>query len=130
MNNFRFTRSNLGSFPFHYFVDLLFFLFLQNENDANPLANLFFSSSTIRTFSPLLKPPLIDFIPAANKLLPFFNALAAPLSMHIDPEELNELTIHFFLAAKVDIFGTNFVKIFLFDHFLIGLFTLPFAINM
>ena len=46
------------------------------------------------------------------------------------PEELKELTIHFFLAAKVDIFGTNFVKIFLFIIFFNGLFLFPFAINI
>ena len=87
-----------------------------DEKDANPRASLLLLSSAIITFSPLLNLPEIDLMPAANKLFPFFKAIDAPLSIKIVPLELRELTIHFFLASKVDIFGINLVNIFFFYH--------------
>ena len=65
-----------------------------------------------------------------NKLFPFLSALAAPLSIKIVPCDLNELTIHFFLAAKADILGINFVKILFSTIYFIGFFLFPLPINM
>ena len=60
------------------------------------------------------------FIPAANKLLPDFNAFFAPSSIIIAPLGAIELIIHFFLASNFETFGLNQVQLFFFIILLIG----------
>ena len=63
-------------------ISLLCFPFIllisDEENDDKPLARLLLFSFTTRIFSPFSKTPSILIMPAANKLLPLFNARAAP----------------------------------------------------
>ena len=53
-------------------------------------------------------------MPAGSKLLPSFNARAAPWSIYILPEEFRELMIHYSnneLYEKIDLFGEVLEKI-------------------
>ena len=85
---------------------LPFILLISDDvNEDNPLARLFSFSSTMSIFSPFSKEPSTLIMPAGSKLLPSFNARAAPWSIYILPEEFRELMIHFFLASKLEIFG-------------------------
>ena len=99
--------------------DLILFI-STDEKDERPLAKSIPFSFTIKIFSPFLKSPITLVIPAGNKLLPFDNAFAAPVSTKIFADELKELTIHFFLASSVDIFGIKEVYILSFIIFLNG----------
>ena len=79
-------------------------------------------------WSPLLNLPLTFFIPAANKLLPFFKAFLAPSSIINTPFGDMELIIHFFLASSLETFEINKVQLFSLIILSIGFKYKPLAI--
>ena len=97
------------------------------EYDVTPIPILLLDSLRTDTVSPLLNLPLTPITPTGSKLLPLINAFVAPLSTITDPLFLILLSIHFYLALYLFVFGINTVQKFPFSNLLIGLFAEPFV---
>ena len=95
------------------------------EYDVTPTPILLFDLFRIDTVSPLSNLPLTSMIPTESKLFSLLNAFSAPSSTIIDPLFFMLLSIHFFLALNLFVFGINTVQDLFFSNLLIGLFSDP-----